>query len=102
VRIDKRNGVYTIVQDGELAARAAVYGRVVMLSTDPSANLQTAANAPAKPPPPGAAGALTLNLSATLFLSALPSLVQGHVGDVEGWARAEPTQTTGELGLTVR
>jgi hypothetical protein len=102
VKIDKRDGVYTIEQDGELVARAAVYGRVVMLSTDPAANLQAAANAPAKPPPAGAAGALTLNLSADLFLSALPSLVQGHVGDVEGWARAEPTQTTGELGLTVR
>jgi hypothetical protein len=102
VRIDKSNGVYTIEQDGKLVARAAVYGRVVMLSTDPQANLQAAANAPAKPPPPGAAGALTLNLSAALFESALPSLVRGHVGDVEGWARAEPTQVTGELGLTVR
>jgi len=102
VRIDKANGVYTIEEDGKLAARAAVYGRVVVISTDPVANLQAAANAPAKPPPPGAAGALTLNLSAALFESALPSLVRGHVGDVEGWARAEPTQVTGVLGLTVR
>jgi hypothetical protein len=102
VRIDKRDGVYTILQDGKLAARVGVYGRVVVISTDPAANLQAAANAPAKPPPPGAAGALTLNLSAALFESALPSLVRGHVGDVEGWARAEPARTTGELGLTVR
>jgi hypothetical protein len=102
IRIDKRGDVYTIQQDGRLAARAAVYGRVVVLSTDPRADLRAAANAPAKPPPSGAAGALTLNLSAALFASALPSLVQGHVGDVEGWARAEPTQVTGELGLTVR
>jgi hypothetical protein len=102
VKIDKRDGVYTIEQDGKLVARAAVYGRVVVLSTDPRADLRAAAGAPAKPPPPGAAGALTLNLSAALFASALPSLVQGRVGDVEGWARAEPTQVAGELGLRVR
>jgi hypothetical protein len=102
VRIDKRGDVYTIEQDGRLAARAAVFGRVVVLSTDPRADLRAAANAPARPPPAGAAGALTLNLSAALFEPALPSLVQGHVGDVEGWARAEPTRVTGVLGLTVR
>jgi hypothetical protein len=102
VRIDKRGDVYTIEQDGELVARAAVYGRVVMLSTDPRADLRATANAPATPPPAGAAGSLTLALSAALFESALPSLVRGHVGDVTGWARAEPTRTSGELGLRVR
>ncbi len=102
VRIDKRDGVYTIEQDGELAARAAVYGRVVVLSTDPGADLKAAATAPAKPPPPGAAGALTLNLSEALFGSALPALARDHVGDVEGWARAEPAGVRGELGVRVR
>jgi hypothetical protein len=102
VKIDRQGDVYTIEQDGKLVARAAVYGRVVVLSTDPQADLQSAATAIAKPPPPGAAGALTLNLSAALFESALPTLVRGHVGDVAGWARAEPTATTGELGLRVR
>ena len=102
VRIDKLNGVYTIQQDGELVARAAVYGRVVVLSNDPRADLAKAASAPARPPPANARGALTLDLSAALFESALPSLVRGHVGDVTGWARAEPAQTTGELGVTVR
>jgi hypothetical protein len=102
VRIDKRNGVYAIQQDGELVARVAVYGRVVVLSTDPRANLAQAANAPAKPPPANARGALTLNLSATLFGALLPALVREHVGDVTGWARAEPAQTTGELAVRVR
>ena len=102
VRIDKRDDVYTIQQDGELAARAGVYGRVVVLSTDPAANLKAAAAAPAKPPPPGAAGALTLDLSAALFGAALPALVRDHVGDVEGWARAEPAVTAGELAVRVR
>jgi hypothetical protein len=102
VKIDKRDGVYTIVQDGALVARAAVYGRVVMLSTDPRANLAQAANAPARPPPANAQGALTLNLSTALFGSLLPALVRGHVGDVTGWARAEPEQTTGELAVRVR
>ena len=102
VRIDKQDGVYAIQQDGELVARAAVYGRVVVLSTDPRANLAQAANAPAKPPPANARGALTLNLSAALFGPLLPALVREHVGDVAGWARAEPEQTTGELAVRVR
>ena len=55
-----------------------------------------------KPPPAGAAGTLTLNLSATLFGPLLPALVREHVGDVTGWTRAEPEQTTGELAVRVR
>ena len=102
VKIDKRDGVYTIEQDGKLAARVAVYGRVVMLSTDPQANLATAANAPAQPPPANARGALTLDLSTTLFGPLLPALVRDHVGNVTGWARAESTRTTGELSVKVR
>ena len=102
VRIDHSpDGVYTIEQDGELAARAAVYGRTVVLSTDPRANLRAAANAPASPPPPGAAGALTLRLASTLFGSLLPALVRDRVGDVEGWARAEPSRVDGELSVRV-
>jgi len=102
VSIDKRDGVYAIQQDGKLVARVAVYGRVVMLSTDPQANLQAAANAPARPPPADARGALTLDLSSALFGALLPALVREHVGNVTGWARAEPAQTTGELSVKVR
>jgi hypothetical protein len=102
VRIDKRGDVYTIEQDGELVARAAVFGRVVMLSTDPRADLRAAANAPATPPPPDARGALTLRLAEQLFGPLLPALVRGHVGGVTGWARAESTLTSGELSVKVR
>jgi hypothetical protein len=59
-------------------------------------------NAPARPPPANARGALTLDLGTTLFGPLLPALVRDHVGNVTGWARAEPAQTTGELSVKVR
>jgi hypothetical protein len=103
VRIDKRpDGVYTIEQDGKLAGRAAVFGRTVVLSTDPAANLAQAARAPVTPAPPGAAGALTLDLAPALFGELLPALVRDHAGGVTGWARTELTGVRGELGVDVR
>jgi hypothetical protein len=103
VRIDRqRDGAYRIEQDGKLAGRAGVYGRTVVLSTDPRADLAAAARAPATPPPAGAAGALTLRLAPSLFGALLPALVRDHVGDVTGWARAELDGVRGELGVAVR
>jgi hypothetical protein len=103
VRIDRRpDGAYTIEQNGRLAGRAGVYGRIVVLSTDPRADLAAAARAPAAAPPAGAAGALTLRLAPSLLGALLPALVRGHVGDVTGWARTELTGVRGELGVAVR
>jgi hypothetical protein len=103
VRIDRaRDGAYTIEQDGKLAGRAGVYGRVVVFSTDPAADLRAAARAPVRPPPAGAAGGLTLRLAQSLFGPLLPALARGHVGDVSGWARAEPSGVSGELSVPVR
>jgi hypothetical protein len=103
VRIDRQpDGAYSIRQGGALAARAGVYGRAVVLSTDPRADLRAAARAPATPPPPGAAGALTLRLSPSVLAALLPVLVRRHVGDVTGWARTALAGVEGELGVRVR
>jgi hypothetical protein len=100
--IDKRDGVYTITQDKQLVARVAVYGRALVLSNDPDADLRQAAAAPAAPVPAGAAGALTARLRSSLLATQIPELVRDRLGDVTGWARAELTGVTGELRLAVR
>jgi hypothetical protein len=103
VRIDRQpGGAYSIEEGGALAGRVGVYGRVVVLSTDPRADLRAAARAPATPAPGGAGGALTLRLAPSLFGALLPALVRDHAGDVTGWARAELTGVEGELGVAVR
>jgi hypothetical protein len=103
VRIDKqRDGAYTIVRNGKLAGRAGVFGRTVVLSTDPAADLAAAARAPAVPAPPGAAGGLTLRLAPSLLGALLPALVRNHAGAVSGWARTALTGLRGELGVDVR
>jgi hypothetical protein len=103
VRIDRgRDGAYTIVQNGRLAGRAGVYGRTLVLSTDPRADLPAAGRAPLRPAPAGAAGALTLRLAPALFGELLPALVRDRVGDVTGWARTSLTGVRGELGVAVR
>ena len=63
-----------------------VYGPVVVFSTDPVADLNAAARAPAAAPVTGAAGALTVRLAPSLFGALLPALARGHVADVTGWA----------------
>ncbi len=98
--VQERDGVYTLLQDGRAVVRAAVFGRVLMLSTDPAADLRKAAAAPATPPPPGAAGGLTLRATAAALGPALPALLRG--GSVTGWVRAEPSGLSGELRPALR
>jgi hypothetical protein len=102
LHIDKRGGAYTLTQGGKLVARAGVYGRALVLSNDPAADLRAAAAAPAAPLPPGAAGALTARLRSSLLATQIPELVRARVGDVTAWARAELTGVTGELRLALR
>jgi hypothetical protein len=103
VRIDREaGGAYSIESDGALAGRVGVYGPVVVFSTDPRADLDAAAHAPAVAPVPGAAGALTLRLAPSLFGALLPAIARGHVADVTGWARAELSSLHGELAVRVQ
>ena len=102
LKIDHRDGAYTLTSNGDLVARAGVYGRALVLSNDPSANLRAAAAAPAAPTPPGAAGALTARLRSSVLATQIPELVRARVGDLTAWARAELTGVTGELRLALR
>jgi hypothetical protein len=100
--IDHRNDEYDFSQDGQVVARVGVYGKVLVLSNDPKANLKAAAAAPAAPTPKGAAGALTARLRSSVLATQIPALVRDRLGDITAWARAELTGLTGELQLTVR
>ena len=100
--IDKKDGAYTITQDGKLVARAGVYGRALVLSNDADADLGQAAAAPAAPTPPGAAGALTARLRSSVLATQIPELIRARVGDLTAWARAELAGVTGELRLALR
>jgi hypothetical protein len=100
--IDHRDGAYALTQGGELIARAGVYGRALVLSNDPAANLRAAAAAPTTPLPPGAAGALTARLRSSVLATQIPELIRARVGDLTAWARAELTGVTGELRLALR
>jgi hypothetical protein len=102
LKIDHRDGAYTITQNGQLVARAGVYGRALVLSNDPTADLRAAAVAPAAPTPPGAAGALTARLRSSVLATQIPELIRARVGDLTAWARAELTGVTGELRLALR
>ncbi|MEA2358012.1 MAG: hypothetical protein QOI62_1272 [Solirubrobacteraceae bacterium] len=108
VRIDAKDGVYQLEQNGKLVVRAAVFGPTLALSDDARADLRAAARAPLDPPPPGAAGALTVRLQAKAARAivgrplGLPALVLDRLGDLTGWARAELDGVTGELRLPVR
>jgi hypothetical protein len=98
--VQERDGVYTLLEDGRVIVRAAVFGRVLMLSTDPAADLRKAAAAPATPPPPGAAGGLTLRATAAALGTTVPALLRS--GTVTGWVRAEPSGLSGELWPALR
>jgi hypothetical protein len=108
VRIDSRDGVYTLTEDGELKLRAAIFGKTLAISNDPRADLRAAANGRVEPPPPGARGALTLRLSEQqgrdLLKSnlGLPDVLLDRVGGLAGWARVELTGATGRLDLPIR
>jgi hypothetical protein len=101
-RFEQRNGAYTITSDGKLVGRVGLYGNVLVLSNDPTADLRAAANAPPVPTPPGAAGALTARLNPGVLGALIPALVRDRLSDVTGWARAELTGVNGELRLAVR
>jgi hypothetical protein len=100
--LGRRDGVYTFSQDGELVARLAVYGRALVVSNDPRADLRAAADAPAASLPPGAAGALTARLRSSVLATQIPALIRDRIGDITAWARAELTGVTGELRLALR
>src|SRR3954468_5040146 len=99
--IEHRDGAYTLTSNGDLVARVGVYGKALVLSNDPSANLPAAAAAPAAPTPPGAAGALTARLRSSVLATQIPELVRARVGDLTAWARAGLTGVTGEVRLAV-
>jgi hypothetical protein len=101
IDIDHRDGVYTLTQKGKLVARVGVFGKALVLSSDPRADLRAAANAPPAPVP-GAAGGLTARLAAASFLPQLPPLLSTRLGDVTGWARTELTGVSGQLRLVLR
>jgi mRNA-degrading endonuclease toxin of MazEF toxin-antitoxin module len=100
--IEHRGGEYAFSQDGEVVARAGVYGPALVLSNDPKANLRQAAVAPAAPTPNGAAGALTARLRSSALATQIPALVRARLGDLTAWVRAELTGVTGELRLALR
>jgi hypothetical protein len=102
IDIDHHDGAYDISQNGRLVARAGVFGRALVLSNDPNADLRAAAAAPTTPIPPGAAGGLTLRAQAKALIPSLPGLISARLGDITGWARAELTGVTGELDLVLR
>jgi hypothetical protein len=109
VGVDRgRDGAYTIEEGGDLVARAGVFGRTLVVSTEPRADLRAAAAAPVTPPPAGRRGAVTLRLTPDgarrLLLrgAALPSVLLDRVGDLVGSARVELTGVTGELRLGLR
>jgi hypothetical protein len=101
-RVEEHDGAYTITSDGKLVGRVGVFGDVLVLSNDPTADLRAAATAPPVPTPPGAAGALTARLNPNVLGGLIPSFVRDRLGDVTGWARAELTGVNGELRLAVR
>jgi hypothetical protein len=102
IDIEHRDGVYTLTQGGKLVARVGVFGRALVLSNDPRADLRAAAAAPESPTPTGAAGGLTARLRAAVLTTALPAILRDRLGDVTGWARAELTGLSGEVRLAVR
>ena len=112
IEIDEQPGeVYRLRVDGRLVARVAVYGRTLVATNDPRADLRAAARAPRSPVPPGAAGGLTVRvqaplvrtrLSAMLGLPAEAAPLLERLRDLTGWARAETSGVRGELRLGVR
>ena len=100
--ITQRDGAFTIAQNGELLARAGVYGPALVLSNDPRADLRALATAPATPPLAGAHGGLTLTGSPDLLKPYLPGIVRGRIRALNAWARVETTALTGELQIPLR
>jgi uncharacterized protein DUF3352 len=105
---------YRLEIDGRLVARVGIFGRTLVITDAATTNLQATANAPAVPPPPGAAGGLTLRLRASegrRLLGGLFGISSGdegagvildRFGDLTGWARAATDGVRGQLQLGLR
>src|SRR3954471_22571331 len=109
--IDEGANAYRLDVDGELAARAGIFGPTLVLTDDADTNLRSTAQAPQAPTPPGARGGLTLRMRASegrRLLSDLFGLppdagaILDRLGDLTGWARAATDGVRGELDLALR
>ena len=108
--VDEQDEVFTIKQNGDLLARLAVVGKVLVASTDPRADLKAAGQAPAGATPPSA-GALRATLSPGFLRDGLlPRLGAAGVGpgvlepfgDAVLLARSAPDGLDAQLILPVR
>jgi hypothetical protein len=112
VALDEEPGdAYRLAVDGDLVARAGIFGRTLVATDAPGTDLPAVAAAPAEPPPDGAAGAVVARLRAgtlqalvarALDLPALARPLLRRLGDLTGWARAERDGVRGELRLALR
>lgn len=105
---------YRLEIDGKLVARVGIFGPTLVITDAATTNLRATANAPAVPPPPGAAGGLTLRLKASegrRLLGGLfgigsgdegASVILDRFGDLTGWARAATDGVRGQLELGLR
>src|SRR3954447_23262025 len=109
--IDEGANAYRLDVDGELAARAGIFGRTLVLTDDADTNLRATAQAPQAATPTGARGGLTLRMRASggrrlvsdLFgLPADAGAILDRLGDLTGWARAATDGVRGELDLGLR
>ena len=104
---------YRLEIDGKLTARVGIFGPTLVITDAGSTDLRATANAPAVPPPPGAAGGLTLRLQASEGRRLLGSLfgigasdsanvILDRFGDLTGWASAATDGVRGTLQLGLR
>jgi len=105
---------YRLEIDGKLTARVGIFGPTLVITDAASTDLRATANAPAVPPPPGAAGGLTLRLQAREGRRLLGSLfgiganddganvILDRFGDLTGWASAATDGVRGTLQLGLR
>jgi hypothetical protein len=108
---DEGANAYRLDVDGELAARAGIFGPTLVLTDDGDTNLRSTAQAPQAPAPPGARGGLTLRMRASEGRRLLTDLfglpqdagaILDRLGDLTGWARAATDSVRGELDLGLR
>jgi hypothetical protein len=112
VALDEEPGdAYRLAVNGDLVARAGIFGRTLVATDAAGTDLPAVAAAPPEPAPPGAAGAVVARLRAptlqalvarALDLPALARPLLRRLGDLTGWARAERDGVRGELRLALR
>jgi hypothetical protein len=112
VALDEEPGeAYRLAVDGDLVARAGIFGPTLVATDAARADLPAVAAAPVSPAPPGAAGGLVARLHArtlqalvarALQLPPLARPLLHRLGDLTGWARAERDGVRGELRLPLR